>query len=46
VGNPQIVTECKGFEDTRNWTFYDSIEDARNNLGKVPAVASPQLATA
>ena len=43
VGNNQIVTECKGFEDTRNWQFYDSIEDAKANLGKA---AAPQLATA
>jgi len=34
VGNAQIITECKGFEDTRNWTFYDSIDDAKANLGK------------
>jgi two-component system cell cycle response regulator len=46
VGNPQIVTECKGFEDTKNWTFYDSIEDARNKLGLAQTAASPQLATA
>jgi two-component system cell cycle response regulator len=41
VANPQIVAECKGFEDTRNWTFYDSLEEAKANLGKSP---SPQLA--
>jgi two-component system cell cycle response regulator len=34
VGNAQIISECKGFEDTRNWTFYDSLEDAKANLGK------------
>ena len=34
VGNPQIVSECKGFEDTRGWTFYDSIDDAKTNLAK------------
>ncbi|MEO5957805.1 MAG: response regulator [Opitutaceae bacterium] len=34
VGNPQIISECKGFEDTRNWTFYDSLEEAKTNLGK------------
>ena len=39
VANPQIVTECKGFEDTRGWTFYDSLEDAKANLGKAPALA-------
>lgn len=43
VGNAQIITECKGFEDTRNWTFYDSVEDAKANLGKA---AAAQLATA
>ena len=39
VGNPQIITECKGFEDTRGWTFYESIEEAKANLGKSPAAA-------
>ncbi len=43
VGNPQIVSECKGFEDTRGWTFYDSLDDAKANLGKSSA---PQLAGA
>jgi two-component system cell cycle response regulator len=44
VANPQIVSECKGFEDTRNWTFYDSLEDAKANLGK--SSTAPALATA
>lgn len=40
VGNPQIIAECKGFEDTRNWTFYESLDDAKANLGKqAPALA-------
>jgi len=42
VGNPQIVSECKGFEDTRGWTFYDSLDDAKTNLGKNSS--TPQLA--
>jgi two-component system cell cycle response regulator len=47
VGNAHIISECKGFEDTRNWTFYDSLEEAKANLGKSPAAAAaPQLATA
>ncbi len=45
VGNHQIVSECKGFEDTRNWQFYESIDEAKTNLGKASAPA-PQLATA
>jgi two-component system cell cycle response regulator len=43
VGNPQIISECKGFEDTRGWTFFDSLEDAKTNLTKAPG---PQLASA
>ena len=46
VGNPQIVAECKGFEDTRSWNFYDSIEDARSKLGQAPAAATAQMASA
>ncbi len=40
VGNPQIISECKGFEDTKNWQFYDSLEEAKSNLGR----STPQLA--
>lgn len=43
VGNAHIITECKGFEDTRGWTFYDSLADAKTNLGKTapaPAMAA------
>jgi two-component system cell cycle response regulator len=45
VGNPQIISECKGFEDTRGWTFYDSLDEAKGNLGKTgaAAAAAPQL---
>ncbi len=34
VGNPQIVSECKGFEDTRNWQFHDSIADAKASFSR------------
>jgi len=44
VGNAQIVAECKGFEDTRNWVFYDSIDEAKSNLGKTSSGASAQMA--
>ena len=46
VGNPQIISECKGFEDTRGWTCYESLDEAKANLGKAPAGAAPQLAPA
>jgi two-component system cell cycle response regulator len=44
VGNPQIVTECKGFEDTKGWMFFDTLEDAKASFGKVQQPA--QLASA
>lgn len=34
VGNPQIVSECKGFEDTRNWHFHESIADAKASFSR------------
>ena len=39
VANAQIVGECKEFEDTRGWTFYESFDDAKANLSKAVAVA-------
>jgi two-component system cell cycle response regulator len=43
VGNAQIISECKGFEDTRLWRFYEALEEAKANLGKA-ANAPAQLA--
>lgn len=43
VANPHIISECKGFEDTRGWTFYESLDEAKANLGKAGS-AAPQLA--
>jgi len=37
VGNAQIVSECKGFEDTRTWQFHDSIADAKASFAKAPS---------
>ena len=38
VGNAQIITECKGFEDTRSWSFFESMPEARAYLSiKNPA---------
>jgi len=40
VGNAQIATECKGFEDTRSWHFYESLDEAKASFEKsAPAVA-------
>jgi two-component system cell cycle response regulator len=44
IGNTQIIAECKGFEDTRGWTFYESLDEAKANLGKAPVTAPAQLA--
>jgi two-component system cell cycle response regulator len=32
VANPQLVEECKGFEEARTWVFSATIEDARASL--------------
>ena len=43
VGNPQIIAECKGFEETSSWAFFPSLEDAKSSLGSgktaVPVLA-------
>ncbi len=39
VGNPQIVAECRGFEDTRSWNFQNSSEEAKDHLSRAPALA-------
>ncbi|OAM88444.1 response regulator [Termitidicoccus mucosus] len=40
VGNPAIIAECKGFEDTRNWQFYNSLEEAQASLGAISVTSS------
>jgi two-component system, cell cycle response regulator len=45
VGNAQIIAECKGFEDTRTWTFHESVDDAKASLAKsAPPTPVAQLA--
>jgi two-component system cell cycle response regulator len=47
VANPQIITECKGFEDTRTWSFHPTLEEAKASLGgKAPAPQPVEAASA
>src|SRR6478609_144854 len=41
VGNNQLMTECKGFEETRNWSFHETVEEAKASFLKAgtPALA-------
>lgn len=39
VGNEQLMGECKGFEETRTWTFHDTVENAKASFAKSPALA-------
>ncbi|MFA5258180.1 MAG: response regulator [Opitutales bacterium] len=32
VGNPQLVQECRGFEESKDWKFHDSIDAAKASL--------------
>jgi CheY-like chemotaxis protein len=41
VGNTQIIAECKGFEDTRAWTFHETIEGAKDSLGGKGGASAP-----
>lgn len=45
VGNPQIQSECKGFEDTRAWTFYETLEQAKASLSAAAPAPVPVSAT-
>jgi two-component system cell cycle response regulator len=42
VGNNTLMTECKGFEETRNWNFHETVEEAKASFTKssAPAMAS------
>ncbi|MBL9206856.1 MAG: response regulator [Opitutaceae bacterium] len=40
VGNAQLVSECKGFEDTKGWQFFDSVEEAKASLSRSTPVAA------
>ena len=44
VGNNGLMTECKGFEETRNWNFHETVEEAKASFNK--GAAQPALATA
>ena len=52
VGNAQVATECKNFEDTRGWTFFNAMEEAKVHLAsraapaREPAKAAPVAAEA
>jgi two-component system cell cycle response regulator len=37
VGSGPIVTEAKGYEDTRAWQFFENIEEAKQSFSKTPA---------
>jgi two-component system cell cycle response regulator len=42
VGNAVVAKECKGFEDTKNWTFFDSLEQAKASYkGEAAPAAAP-----
>ena len=40
VGSASLVADCKGYEDTRNWQFHESIADARQGLQKLAGASA------
>lgn len=41
VGNADVVRDCRGFEDTKHWTFHDSLEAARASFAPRAVAAAP-----
>ncbi len=43
VGNAVVIKECKGFEDTKNWTFFETLDQAKASIKgeAAPAAAAP-----
>ncbi len=35
VGDSKVSSECLGFEESKNWIFHESVEEAKNSLVKV-----------
>ena len=35
VGDGKISSECQGFEESKDWIFHESVEEAKNSLVKV-----------
>lgn len=46
VGNPSVKRESKDFEDTQTWAFYDSIDEAMEELKETTEVEEPAAASA
>jgi two-component system cell cycle response regulator len=48
IGNSRLIAECKGFEDTRSWVFFETLEEAKSHLASLnpPAAAAAGPAAA
>lgn len=40
IGSGSIVAESKGYEDTKSWQFYDTLEEARQSFSKTSTASS------
>jgi two-component system cell cycle response regulator len=44
VGNPQVIAECQGLEETKSWIFHATLDAAKSHLaGGGAATALPEL---
>ena len=47
VGNPQVMAECRGLEETKSWVFHATLEAAKAHFaGEGAATGLPQLVEA
>ena len=46
VGNDAVAAECKSFEDTRNWVFCASVDEAKAQLAKTSGTSGSSATSA
>ncbi len=44
IGSSSLAQECKGYEDTRDWQFFDSLAEARSGVKSAPEMAGASRA--
>ncbi|KAF0096097.1 MAG: response regulator receiver [Puniceicoccaceae bacterium 5H] len=44
VGNEAVKGECRAYEETRNWTFFNSVDEAKNQPMGGSGAAQPEAA--
>ncbi len=46
VGNPALNSECKGYEEARSWSYYETMDEAKAKLGRASPAATTGIPAA